>query len=171
MPQPFIRPELRAAARRWRETLAGAAVAVLGAWWALTGRVPLSWIGIAMLAGGILLALAGVQRARFRTGGGGPGVVVFEEGQLTYFGPLSGGTVAVRELERLAIDPRHKPPHWVLEDGQTQLMVPVSAEGADALFDVFSRLPGLDTAAVLAALDRPPDLPVTLWRKAPRRLH
>jgi hypothetical protein len=43
---------------------------------------------------------------------------------------------------------------WRLKqsDGQT-LLIPVDAAGADRLFDAFASLPGMDSAALVAALD------------------
>jgi hypothetical protein len=42
---------------------------------------------------------------------------------------------------------------WRLKQGDGQvLLVPVDAAGAEALFDVFAALPGLDMRALLAAL-------------------
>ena len=178
MSAAFIRPEVRHFAARWREVLGGVAVALLGLWWALAARPPLSWVGFVLVVAGVAVALAGWQRARFRRGGGGAGVVQLDEGRLTYFGPLSGGSVAVRDVHAVGLDPRHKPLHWVLSDDEGTVQIPVDAEGTDALFDVLARLPGIDTARVLGALEHPPQAPVTLWqtpsRKATppqRRLH
>ncbi len=162
----MIRPEIRAGIVRWREALAGVAVLALGLWWAATGRGLLAWLGLALALGGVALALAGWQRGRFRTGGGGPGVVQVDEGRLTYYGPLSGGTVAIREIEAVAIDPSGHPPHWVLDAGDERLEIPLTAANAEALFDVFARLPEIDIARVLEAVDRPPAAPATLWRSA-----
>ena len=70
----------------------------------------------------LVLILAGIQRGRFRSRGGGQGVVQVVEGQVRYFGPLNGGAVSMSELA---------------------LQIPVSAEGADLLFDAFTGLEGL----------------------------
>ena len=37
------------------------------------------------------------------------GAVQVDEGQIAYFGPLTGGTVAVRDLQRLRLDGGAKP--------------------------------------------------------------
>lgn len=166
----FIRPEARAALWRWREVLAGGGVALLGASWALGPRGLLGWVGWALILAGVALVVIGIQRGRFRTGGGGHGVVQVDEGQITYFGPLSGGTVAAVELERLTLDPTAHPAHWLLEQpGQPVLFIPIDAEGAEALFDVFSTLPGLRTEHMLAELRRG-RRPVVIWERASQRL-
>lgn len=162
----FIRPEARATLWRWREVLAGLGTVLLGAYWMLGPGGLLGWIGAAVAATGAVLALIGLQRLRFRSAGGGPGVVQVDEGQITYFGPLTGGVVAGSELSRLTLDPTGRPPHWVLyAAGQPALHIPVNAEGADALFDVFSALPGIKTERMLAELNALPSHPVVIWER------
>lgn len=173
----FIRPEARAALWRWRELLAAIGVAALGLSWVLGPGGLLGWVGWVVLAAGLALAVVGVQRARFRTGSGGPGVVQVDEGQIAYFGPLTGGAVAVSDLSRLSLDPTMKPAHWVLEQpGQPPLFIPINATGVDALFDVFATLPGLKTERMLSTLSSPSDHPTVIWqstatRAAVTRLH
>ena len=174
----LIRPEAQAALWRWRECLTGAGVLALGLYWAwFTGGGLLHWIGYVVALAGLALIAAGVQRGRFRMGGGGPGVVRVVEGQISYFGPLTGGAVALTEITALRLDPRGKPAHWVIDQtGQPPLHIPLNAEGADALFDAFAALPGLDTAALVSKMRGPGDLPVQIWRrpgaqKDVRRLH
>ncbi|EAQ05129.1 hypothetical protein OB2597_07585 [Pseudooceanicola batsensis HTCC2597] len=146
-----IRPEVIAWARRWREALIGGAVGLLGLYWALTSFGILSWIGWGLLViAAPALIVSGLQRGRFRAGGGGPGVVSVDEGQVAYFGPLTGGAVALSEVHRLSLDSRSDPPVWILEQsGQPELAVPLTAEGADALFDIFAALPGIRTDRML----------------------
>ncbi|MBI6628560.1 hypothetical protein [Pontibaca salina] len=166
----LIRPAAREALWRWREGLAGVGVLVLGASWALGPRGLLGWAGWALVIIGAVLIVVGIQRARFRAGGGGPGVVQVVEGQITYFGPLSGGAVATRALERLTLDPTAKPAHWVLDQpGQPTLYIPVNAEGSDALFDVFSSLPGLRTERMLSELRGGAKHPVVIWERHSQR--
>lgn len=173
----FIRPEARAEIWRWRELLVGAGIAALGLSWVLGPGGLLGWLGWVLVALGVVLVVVGLQRARFRIGSGGPGVVQADEGQIAYFGPLTGGTVAMADLTRLSLDPTFKPAHWVLEQpGQPPLMIPVNASGVDALFDVFATLPGLKTEQMLAALAHPSDHPSVIWQSrqtgaAVTRLH
>ena len=166
----FIRPEAKLALWRWREVLVAMFVLILGLSWINGPGGLLGWIGWLLVAVAFALAVIGVQRGRFRTGAGGQGVVTVDEGQITYFGPLDGGMVATREIERLALDPTSAPAHWVLEQpGQPVLHIPVNAEGAEALFDVFSALPGLKTEHMLAELNGGAAHPVVIWERRPMR--
>lgn len=173
----FIRPEAQAALWRWRDVLAGLAALALGAWLALGAGGLLAWFGVPLTAGGGALVVIGLQRARFRAGAGGPGMVQVDEGQIAYFGPLEGGVVAASELERLTLDPAQHPPTWVLDrPGQPPLHIPVNAEGAEALFDAFAALPGLRTERMLAELNGRARHPVVIWERRPlvppgQRLH
>ncbi|QBF33563.1 hypothetical protein [Thalassococcus sp. S3] len=165
----FIRPELQDALLRWREVVAGLALMALGLYWALSNGI-LFWLGLVLIAISAGLIVIGVQRARFRGQGGGPGVVQVDEGQISYFGPLTGGIVATAEIERLALDPTQMPAHWVLErPGQPPLHIPVTAAGADALFDVFSTLPGLKTSQMLSEMHSASPHPVVIWERTPSR--
>ena len=166
----FVRPEVRAGMWRWREALIGSGLIALGLYWALVVHGLIGWIGWAVVPCGAALAITGIQRARFRGRAGGPGVVTVDEGQIVYFGPMTGGAVAARDLERLTLDPSARPAHWILtEPGQPPLQIPVNAEGADALFDVFATLPGLRTERMLKELQGHSVHPVVIWEKTPLR--
>ena len=162
----FIRPEAQAQLWRMREVLAAAAMALLGLYWVTGPRGLLGWVGWVLIAAGLALALIGIRRLRFRQSGRGPGVVQVDEGQIAYFGPLDGGAVALSEVERLILDPTTKPRHWILEQpGTPPLHIPVNADGAEALFDAFGALPGINTGRVLAELNGKTPMPVVLWEK------
>lgn len=163
----FIRPGARAALHRWREALAGAAAVLLGLWWMLGASGLLPWVGGAVALAGAALVFAGIQRARFRGAAGGPGIVEVDEGRVAYFGPLTGGVVALSEITALSLDPSAKPSHWVLsQPGQPDLCIPLNAEGAEALFDVFASLPGIRTERMLAQMRAEGDAAVVVWRRA-----
>lgn len=163
---PLIRPEARATLHRFREALTGATALALGLWWLLGSHGLLPYIGAAIALAGAALLLAGLQRARFRGGTGGPGVVQVDEGQIAYFGPLTGGVVALSEISSLSLDPTAKPPHWVLsQPGQPDLFIPLNAEGADTLFDVFASLPGIRTERMLAQMRAKATAPVLVWQR------
>ncbi len=162
----IIRPEIQQAINRFRDAIAGVGVSVLGLYWALGSTGGLAIIGTSMAIAGALLVFAGIQRGRFRTGAGGPGVVLVDEGQITYYGPIEGGSAVISELNRVELDPgAAASPEWVLHQfGAGPLRIPTNAEGAEALFDVFSALDGLETEKMLAALEKTRDHQVEIWR-------
>lgn len=168
----FVRPAARAAIWQWREVLMALVVLALGAYWGFATGGLITWIGYGLLAiGGALLA-TGLQRGRFRGNRGGPGVVLVDEGQVTYLGPLTGGAVALGEVTALSFDPTGRPPHWVLaQPGQPDLMIPLTAEGSDALFDAFASLPGIRTEHMLRHMKTQAGQPVVIWQKPGLRLH
>jgi hypothetical protein len=111
-----------------------------------------------------------VQRARFRDAGDGPGAVQVDEGQIAYFGPLTGGVVALTALERLSLDATQEPAQWLLEvPGQEALLIPVNAAGSEALFDAFATLPGLRTERMLSELRGTRRHAVVIWERTPLR--
>ena len=167
----LIRPEITAALVRWREALIGLAVAAVGLWWLATFFAPVAWVGWPIVALGAMLAVGGWQKARFRKPGRGPGVVQIDERRLAYFGPLTGGVIDMDDVTRLELEPQALPaPHWILGGiGGQELAIPVNADGADDLFDLFASLPGIRTEAMLAHLAHTPAARVTIWsRPAPR---
>ena len=167
----FIRPEAQTLLARWREAIVGVLITLLGLYWT-SGTGILQWVGVVVAIGGAILTFTGLQRARFRTGAGGVGVVSVDESEISYFGPFNGGTMSVRELSMLSLDPRSKPPVWVLsQPGQQDLYIPVNAEGTDQLFDAFAALPGIRTDHLLSALNKGADDVVVIWAKPPRALH
>lgn len=161
----FIRPEVKVQLWRWREALAGALAALVGIWWLIGPGNLLVLPAIALLLAGAALVWIGVQRARFRPVGQGPGAVQIDEGQITYFGPLTGGAVSLRELARLTYDPSQHPAHWRLfQPGQKELLIPVNAEGSDKLFDAFATLPGLRMEQLLQAKSGAGAHPIVIWQ-------
>lgn len=166
----FFRPEAKAALWRWREVLAAAALVLVGLWWIMGPGRLLALPGWALVLAGVALCVVGVQRARFRGPGDGPGAVQVDEGQIAYFGPLTGGVVALRDLERLTLDAGLRPAHWCLEaSGQAALLIPVNAAGSDALFDAFATLPGLRTERMLSELRGNSGHAVVIWERTPLR--
>lgn len=166
----FLRPEAQDALMRWREAIIGIAVAALGVWLVVGPGYLLAVPGYALIAGGAALIWTGVQRGRFRGPGGGAGAVQVVEGQVTYFGPLTGGTIALREMDSLTLDGNMFPAHWQLtQKDEPPLLIPVNAAGAEALFDAFATLPGLRTERMLATLQANPHQAVVIWQRGPLR--
>lgn len=162
----FIRPEVAVGLRRWREVLVGCAVLLLGLSWILGSRGLLYLLGYPVVILALILIWVGVQRARFRSAADGAGAVQVDEGQIAYFGPLTGGATALADLERLTLVRSLKPAHWRLDaPQQDSLLIPVNAAGSEALFDAFATLPGLRTERMLAELNTPDDQPVVIWER------
>lgn len=162
----MIRPEAKEQLLRWREVLAGMAAVLLGLSWLFGNSALLLLPGAALALGGAALIWIGVQRARFRGEGQGPGSVQVDEGQITYFGPLTGGTAALQDLSGITLDPTFHPAHWRLtQPGLPEVLIPVNAEGAERLFDAFATLPGLRMDRVLARLKSPGKHPTVLWQR------
>jgi hypothetical protein len=163
----FLRPEVAALIRRWREPLAALAVAALGLWIAASPGPIVQGFGWVLVAGGALALLPAIRRARFAASGDAPGVVQVDERRIVYMGPTHGGAVALDELQQLSLrrmeDGRAA---WVLVEGQTLLVIPVEARGAEALFDAFTALPGLSAQAILAARAGTAPGTVRLWSRA-----
>lgn len=165
----LIRPEVRDGLFRWREVLVGIATLLIGLRLATTSFGAVFIIGCGLALAGAALIFAGIQRARFRSGGGGAGVVDIDERQITYFGPYGGGAVSVDELVEIGVDPSRS---WLMRDAAgTHLMIPMNAEGADALFDAFAAVPGLTTARLVEAARSAPRQYTTIWAKPQGRLH
>lgn len=164
----LLRPEARAALWRGREVIVGIGVTGLGLWWALTSFGILQWLGWGLAALGTGLVLGGVQRWRFRQEGRGPGILRIDEGRVAYMGPLTGGTADLDAVRRLRLDRRGTPAHWLLETGDEVLAIPVTAEGAEALFDAFVALPGLKRGRMIELLNEEARDIVTVWTRPAR---
>ena len=163
----FLRPEVAATLRRWRAVIAAAAIGALALW--LAARGGLFYLTLAALAGlaAAGLGLDGWRRARFARARLDPGVVQVVEGQVAYFGPMSGGVAAVRDIVELRLlTTSDGSQTWVLtaETG-TRLAIPVAARGAEALHDAFAALPGIDMGRAARALARPRTGAQMIWTR------
>ncbi|MFD0859950.1 hypothetical protein [Roseovarius aquimarinus] len=162
----FLRPEALGALARWRGALISLGVIAAGAMIALASFGVTFWLGCAIAALGAVSLVAALQRMRFAGGSGGPGVVEIDEGAIGYFGPLGGGVIARSEMTALALDRTGRPAHWALsQPGQEDVMIPLTAAGADVLFDVFAALPGMRTERMLAEMRRSEPGRAILWRR------
>ena len=148
-----IRPDLAAALSRWREVIAGAGLAALGLWTATRGGYFLTPLGLALIALGMAWALTAFRRLRFQQDGEAPGIVRVTEAQIAYYGPRVGGFVGLPDLSEVRLLTLRGRRIWKLKQGDGQLLhIPVEAQGAEALFDAFAALPGIDMGALVAAL-------------------
>ena len=149
----LIRPELIAAARRNAELLSALALAAFGLWTAAQGGYLLIPLGLALLAMGGGWALTAFRRLKFHQDGEAPGIVRVTEAQIAYYGPRVGGFVGLPDLAEVRLLTLRGRRIWKLKQGDGQLLhIPVESDGAEALFDAFATLPGIDMAALVAAL-------------------
>lgn len=163
-----IRPGIRALLDRSRELLVAGLLGLVGTWVFTFGGWFFQGLGLAAMLLSLALAYVAIRRLRFRPGGGAPGVVQVDEGQITYLAPRNGGFVALSELTELAIvfDADGARLWRLTQSGFPTVTIPAAAQGADALFDAFVSLPGARPGHIVAALDRTPDQgPVTVWRR------
>ncbi|MEI6797848.1 MAG: hypothetical protein WCO04_01365 [Pseudomonadota bacterium] len=166
-----IRPELSAALLRYREALGAGLVVLAGLWLVALGGYVLVPLGLIVTAIGAVLTLTALRRARFVQEVAAPGLVEVDERQISYLAPELGGFISLDELVEirlLAIKGRRM---WRLKqaDGQA-LLIPVDAQGAETLFDVFASLPGMDSAALVVALQPPTAQPSNLTLAAETRV-
>ena len=157
----MIRPELRAAAWRWREVIAAMVLSAIGLWLGFASFGIVQWIGWGIAALGIILAISAAQKVRFRPQSDGAGVVTVDERRVTYLGPLDGGVADLDLMVQLDLTPA---PAWRLINGDGHYVdIPTDAMGVEALFDVFTALPGMKTEYMLSILQRPPRAQMTVW--------
>lgn len=167
----FLRPEVREGLLRWREALIGAALVLAGLHLAVFGLGVQRWLGAGMAAVGVMLVWEGFRRARFPAPGGGAGMVDVDERQITYFGPLGGGSISINELVRVNIRTSDLGPmapdlYWDFFDAEGHsLTIPGDEEGVDLIFDALSALEGVDYETVTRAAGTTEDKLFTVWQK------
>ncbi len=151
-----IRPEITTALVRYREALGAGVIILAGLWLMALGGYVLVPLGAIVAAIGAILTLTAFRRARFAQTVAAPGVVELDERQVSYLAPELGGFISLDELVEIRLLAMRGRRMWRLKqtDGQA-LLIPVDAEGAQKLFDVFAALPGMDTAALVLALHPP----------------
>ena len=152
----MIRQGAREVLWRWREVIVAAAVVILGFWVTEGGGYLLPPLGGAIALGGAGYGLLALRRLRFSRTGAAPGIVEVDEGQVSYMGPQVGGMVSLPDLVELRIISIRGRRLWRLKqaDGQA-ILIPLEASGAEALFDAFAALPGMSSAALVAAVEPP----------------
>lgn len=149
----FIRREVAEGLHRLREVLAAAVIVALGGWVALRGGYFFLLLGMILLGLGLGWAVLGWRRLRFAQAGEAPGIVRVTEAQIAYLGPRTGGFIGLPELAEIRLLTMRGRRVWKLRQSNGEaLHIPVESQGAEALFDAFATLPGMDTAALVAAL-------------------
>ena len=157
----MIRPEIKDGLWRWREVLFALGVAALGLWWGSVSFGIVQWIGWVLVIVGVGLAIAAAQKVRFRGTSDGAGVVTLDERRVTYLGPLDGGVADLDLMVQLDLTPA---PAWRLINGDGNYIdIPTDAMGVEALFDVFTALPGMKTEYMLSVLSRTRAAQMTVW--------
>jgi hypothetical protein len=156
----LIRPELVQTLRRWSEVLGSLGFSAFGVWTLQSHDRFIQILGAIITATGMGLALLAYRRLRFHRDTDAPGIVHVVEGQISYFGPETGGFVGIGQVVELHLVDHGQT--WRLVTPEETLHIPVAAEGSDALFDAFAQLKGLRMADVLGALDHPQPARV-LW--------
>jgi hypothetical protein len=162
----MIRAEPIAWLRKWSEVLASLALSTFGLWALQSHDRFIQILAAGIIAAGVGLALVAWRRLRFQRETAAPGLVQVVEGQISYFGPETGGFVGIGSIVELHLV--ETATTWRLVTPEEDLFIPVAAQGADALFDAFAQLPGLRIADVLTALDHPQAARV-LWLHPSRR--
>ena len=81
--------------------------------------------------------------------------------------------MVIENIVKVELDPTNRlAPVWVLYDRVAgRIRVPTNAEGAEALFDVFANLEGIETERMLAELQNNHKKPVVIWQAKPASLH
>jgi hypothetical protein len=75
------------------------------------------------------------------------------EAQIAYMGPRIGGFIGLPDLIEIRLLSWRGRRVWKLRSATGEVLhIPVEAFGAEALFDAFAGLPGMDSAALVAAL-------------------
>ena len=168
----WLRPEVTDALHKGQGVLAAGGVILAGLWLVWLGGYLLVPVGLLVIGLGTILALMARRRMRFAQDVAAPGLVELDEAQVGYLGPGDGGFLSLEELVELRLMRLNGKRMWRLKqaDGQA-LLIPVEAQGADRLFDAFASLPGMDTRALVAALDQTPAVPGlaethVIWRRA-----
>lgn len=167
----FIRPEAAAFLKRWREAMIAGAI-LLGALQAASATSGVmnafSWVTVLI---GAALFVEGVRRARLPQDTGGVGVVEVDERQITYLGPVDGGSVSINEMSHVLVRTTSNGPvnsdfFWEFSDltGQT-LTIPGDAENASALFDALTALPGANYEAVIKVSGSTEAMELLVWER------
>jgi len=168
----FIRPEAQATLTRWSGVGIAAGLLSLGLYWLLLGTGLLPVVGGVVATLGTVLAFDQIRRARFLGGSGGAGVVEVTERQITYFTAAGGAAIALDSIEQIEIEVLGgNRREWVFRTSEDDLYVPLNAQGAEALFDTISALPGVSSSEAIKAAATTSSDRFLIWSSNKRRLH
>lgn len=162
----FVRPEVSALLWRWRDVAGGLVVAAFGAWVFLGVAGWVGWLGLILVLLGLALIWTGSIKARFRSLRDGPGFVEIVERRLTYYAPYGGTSLSLDDVTRIEMEGSGHGPHWLLTvPGEAPARIPVSAEGADQIFETLSRFPGVHYDRAIAASQSTTRERHLIWQK------
>ena len=171
----FLRPEVGRWLRKWSEPLVMALVLLFGLWLYFraeaTANAALLVIAAILIAASLALLLLAIRRVRLHTDRHGFGVVEVQERKITYFGPDTGGAISLDDLSAVEIVSARAAgyvdvSYWQLTDHWGNvLIIPVGAEGSDAMLDSFAALPGVKYDLIITALAASDDAVFTIWKK------
>jgi len=169
---PLFRPEAVETLKRWREPAAIGVLFAFALWFLWRTYVESSWISGA-IAVAFVAAIGGLLyisylRALLRRSVSGPGIVEVQERRITYFAPERGGEADLELLLRLQLSTMPSTlgdRNWILWHADGSLVIPVYAEGADALIDAFAALPGLSYERIVKVMESPEKKIFTIWQR------
>ena len=162
----MIRPEVRASFWRWRELIIGLLVVALGAYWYFTSFGLLKLVGVVTMLFGAMAIFVGQQRGRFRVTGSAPGIVNLVEGQISYFGPKEGGAIAIADITGVSLVKHEDMQSWRLDqNGHPSLIIPITAQGGELLFDAFAELKDLNLENMVHQISQENEHSTVIWRR------
>ena len=155
MSRPLIRPEALELLRPWWEVALTFVLAGFGGWFIWLGGYFLGFLGALILSIAVFWGLLARRKMKFVAFGRGVGMVEVIEGQITYFAPQEGGVIGLSDLIEIRMSERGGQRHWhLVQSNGAALSIPLSALGAERLFDAFTALPGLDSIDLVRALEK-----------------
>ena len=169
---PLFRPEAMQTLRRWREPSVIAVLFAASIWLLWQAIVQSSWIsgaiGLAFAAAVGSILYVSYMRARISGDSDGPGIVEIREREITYFAPENGGSVDLDMLLRIQLStlPSNSGDrNWILWYPGGSLVIPATADGADALVETFAALPNIGYEKILRAMKAETQEIFTIWQR------
>ena len=162
----MIRAEVKASFWRWRELIIGILVMALGANWYFASFGLLKLAGAVAILFGAISIFVGQQRGRFRVIGSAPGIVGLVEGQISYFGPKEGGVIAIADITGVSLVTHEDMRSWRLDrNGHPSLIIPITAQGGELLFDAFAELKDLNLENMVHQISQVNENSAVIWRR------
>ncbi len=135
-----------------------------------SGSVLLAGTGIAALLSAGLVSAALVQRLRFRRLADQGGLVEVDEREIRYFGVEGCAVLSLDHLDRIDIRGSEAFGNCCVlhrsATGMQPVTIPVTARGADRLFDAFAALPGISLARLVSVSRQAAGETLTIWERA-----